>query len=127
MFKKIHRSDDAPAPIGPYSQAVEVDGLIFCSGQIALDAKSGEVLKGSVAEQTKKVMANIQAVLESAGLNFNHVVKTTIYLTDMSDFSVVNEIYGAYFKELPPARSTIAVAGLPKGVQVEIEVIARRL
>lgn len=127
MFKKVHVSADAPAPIGPYSQAVEVDGLIFCSGQIALDAKTGETVKGSVADQTKKVMANIEAVLKAAGLNFNHVVKTTIFLTNMSDFATVNEIYGGYFRELPPARSTIAVAGLPKGVQVEIEVIARRL
>jgi 2-iminobutanoate/2-iminopropanoate deaminase len=127
MFKKVHKSDQAPAPIGPYSQAVEVDGLIFCSGQIALDAQTGEVIKGSVKDQTKKVMMNIEAVLKSAGLNFNHVIKTTIYLTSMSDFADVNEIYGGYFRELPPARSTVAVAGLPKGVQVEIEVIARRL
>lgn len=126
MFKKIHLSVDAPKPIGPYSQAVEVDGLIFCSGQIALDAKSGEVVTGGVAEQTKKVMANIFAVLKSADLDFSNIVKTTIFLTDMKDFSAVNEIYGSYFSTFPPARSTVAVAGLPKGVNVEIEVIARR-
>jgi 2-iminobutanoate/2-iminopropanoate deaminase len=127
MFKKIHVSEDAPAPIGPYSQAVEVDGLIFCSGQIPLDAKTGEVVKGNVSDQTKKVMLNIEAVLKAAGCNFSNVMKTTIYLTDMNDFAAVNEVYGSYFPKLPPARSTVAVKGLPKGVQVEIEVIALRL
>ena len=127
MFKKVHRSDKAPAPIGPYSQAIEVDGLVFCSGQIALDAKSGEVIKGDVAAQTHKVMENIEAVLKSAEMSFSNVVKTTIYLTSMSDFATVNEIYATKFDSAPPARSTVAVAGLPKGVQVEIEVIAKRL
>jgi 2-iminobutanoate/2-iminopropanoate deaminase len=127
MFKNCHRSEDAPAPIGPYSQAVEVDGFVFCSGQIALDAKSGQVVQGGVPEQTKKVMQNIEAVLKSANLTFANIVKTTIFLIDMNDFSAVNEIYGSYFKEAPPARSTVAVSGLPKGVRVEIEVIAKRL
>ncbi len=127
MFKKIHVSADAPAPIGPYSQAVEVNNMVFCSGQIALDAKTGEVLKGSVVEQAEKVMANIQAVLKSAHLTFANVIKTTIFLTDMGDFAAVNEVYAKHFHEAPPARSTIAVAGLPKGVKVEIEVIAMRL
>lgn len=127
MFKKVHCSNEAPAPIGPYSQAVEVDGFVFCSGQIALDAKSGQVVEGGVLEQTQKVMMNIGAVLKSAGLDFSNVIKTTIFLTDMSDFASVNEVYASYFHELPPARSTVAVAGLPKGVKVEVEVIAKRL
>lgn len=127
MFKTIHVSEFAPAPIGPYSQAVEVGGMIFCSGQIALDAKTGEVISGGVSEQTKKVMSNIEAVLKAADLNFSNVVKTTIFLTDMKDFGAVNDIYAGYFKSAPPARSTVAVSGLPKGVQVEIEVIAKRL
>ncbi len=127
MFKKCHVSENAPAPIGPYSQAVEVGGFIFCSGQIALDAKTGQVVSGGVSEQTKKVMQNIEAVLSSAGLTFSNVIKTTIFLIDMNDFASVNEIYAGYFKDAPPARSTIAVSGLPKGVKVEIEVIAKRL
>jgi len=125
-MKKIHRTDNAPAPVGPYSQAVEAGGFLFCSGQIAIDPKTDKVLTGPVPEQTKQVMENIKAVLENAGLGFPSVVKTTIFLTNMSDFAAVNEIYGAYFKENPPARSTIAVAALPKGVQVEVEVIAQR-
>jgi 2-iminobutanoate/2-iminopropanoate deaminase len=127
MFKKVHVSNQAPAPIGPYSQAVEVDGTVYCSGQIPLDAQTGEVLKGSATEQAKKVMANIEAVLKSADLSFSNIVKTTIFLTDMNDFGAVNEVYGAYFQDKPPARSTVQVAGLPKGVNVEIEVIAKRL
>ncbi|MCB0351212.1 MAG: RidA family protein [Bdellovibrionales bacterium] len=127
MFKKVHVSDQAPAPIGPYSQAVEVGGLIFCSGQIPLDAKTGQIVLGGVAEQTKKVMTNIEAVLSAADLNFSNIVKTTIFLTSMSDFSTVNEIYANYFTSAPPARSTVEVSGLPKGVSVEIEVIAKRL
>lgn len=127
MFKKIHVSSEAPAPIGPYSQAVEVNNMVFCSGQIALDARSGDVVKGSIVDQTQKVMANINAVLKSAGLTFANVVKTTIFLVDMNDFSAVNEVYSQFFRDAPPARSTVAVAGLPKNVKVEIEVIAMRL
>lgn len=127
MFKKIHYSEKAPKPIGPYSQAVEVDGMIYCSGQIPLDAATNEVVKGGVDVQTIKVMQNIEEVLKSADLTFSNVIKTTIFLTSMADFATVNEVYAGYFKAAPPARSTVAVAGLPKGVQVEIEVIARRL
>lgn len=123
---KIHLTKNAPAPIGPYSQATEVAGFIFCSGQIALDPKTGAVVSGDVKTQAEQVMKNIGCVLESAGLTFSNVVKTTIFLTNMNDFSAVNEVYGQYFKSNPPARSTIAVAGLPKSVQVEIEVIAKR-
>ena len=127
MFKKIHMSSAAPAPIGPYSQAVEIDGLVFCSGQIALDATTGQVVFGGVAEQTRKVMANIEEVLKAAELSFANVIKTTIFLRDMSDFSAVNEVYSSYFRDAFPARSTVAVAGLPKDVRVEIEIIAKRL
>jgi 2-iminobutanoate/2-iminopropanoate deaminase len=126
VAKKIVHTENAPAPIGPYSQAVESGGFLFCSGQISIDPKSGQVLNGSVGEQAELVMNNIAAVLKAAGLGFENVVKSTIFLTDMGDFPAVNEIYGKYFKSEPPARSTIAVAGLPKGVKVEVEVIASR-
>ena len=125
-MKKILRTDKAPAPVGPYSQAVESGGFLFCSGQIAIDPKSNNVLTGPIEEQAKQVLENIRAVLEEAGLGFQNVVKTTIFLTKMEDFTAVNEVYARYFSEQPPARSTVAVAGLPKGVHVEIEVIAKR-
>lgn len=126
MDKKIYVSKEAPAPVGPYSQAVESGGFVFCSGQIALDAKTGEVFTGDVAEQTRKCMQNVEAVLKAADLQFGNIIKTTIFLTDMGDFAKVNEVYASYFKEAPPARSCVAVAALPKGVNVEIEVLARR-
>ncbi len=126
MTKKIHETKNAPAPIGPYSQAVEINGFVFCSGQIAIDPATGEVKNGSVSEQTELVMKNVGAVLEAAGCTFDNVIKTTIFLTDMADFPAVNEVYGRYFKSAPPARSTVAVAGLPRGVKVEIEVIASK-
>ena len=125
--KEIVLTKDAPEPVGPYSQAIWAGDFLFCSGQIALDPKTGQVVGGSdVQAQTRQVMANIEAVLSAAKLNFSNVIKTTIYLTSMQDFTLVNEIYGGYFKKDPPARSTVAVAGLPKGVSVEIEVLARR-
>lgn len=126
MSKKVYETKKAPAPIGPYSQAVEAGGFLFCSGQIPLDPVTGQISSGPVAEQTELVMKNITAVLEEAGLNFDAVVKTTIFLTDMADFPAVNEVYGRFFKSAPPARSTVAVAGLPRGVKVEIEVLATR-
>ena len=125
-MKTIHRTDKAPAPVGPYSQAVEAGGFMFCSGQIAIDPKNDMVMNGPVPEQTRLVLENIRGLLESAGLGFPNVVKSTIFLTNMADFAAVNEVYGKYFTEQPPARSTIQVAGLPKGVNVEIEVIAKR-
>ena len=124
--QKVICTAKAPAPVGPYSQAVAVGDLLFCSGQIPLDAKSGEIVKGSVTEQTKKVMENIQAVLEAAGVSFNHVVKCGIFLSNMDDFAAVNEVYSRYFGNEPPARSCVEVSRLPKGVDVEIEVIATR-
>jgi 2-iminobutanoate/2-iminopropanoate deaminase len=125
-MKKVIETKLAPSPVGPYSQAVEANGFLFCSGQIAIDPATNQVLQGGVAEQTELVMKNISAVLETNGMNFSHVIKTTIFLMNMSDFPIVNEIYAKAFKAAPPARSTVAVSGLPKGVQVEVEVIACR-
>lgn len=126
MARKIHVSSNAPAPIGPYSQAVEANGFVFCSGQVALDPVSGQVIGETAGDQTKQVMKNVEAVLRAADLRFSNVIKTTIFLTDMADFASVNEVYGEYFKNDPPARSTVAVKGLPKNVKVEIEVLACR-
>lgn len=125
-FKKIFETKNAPAPIGPYSQAVEAGGFLFCSGQIPLDPLTGQTLTGSVGEQAELAMKNVGAVLKEAGLAYANIVKTTIFLTDMGDFPAVNEVYGKYFTSEAPARSTVAVAGLPRGVKVEIEVTARR-
>ena len=122
---KIILTENAPAPVGAYSQAVKCNGFLFCSGQIPINPKTNEVLKGTATEQAELVMKNIEAVLKAADLVFADIVKTTIYLTNMNDFAQVNEVYGKYFKSNPPARSTIAVAALPKGVNVEIEVLAR--
>lgn len=125
-MKKIIRTDKAPAPVGPYSQAVESGGFLFCSGQIAIDPKTNQVSNGPIEEQAIIVMENIKAVLGEAGMTFENVIKTTIYLINMSDFVKVNEVYAKYFEAQPPARSTVAVSGLPKGVHVEIEVLAKR-
>lgn len=124
--KRIVLTQDAPAPVGPYSQAVQLGDILFCSGQIAIDPRTNEVMKGSIPEQTELVMKNIKAVLAAASMDFSHVVKTTIFLTDMNDFAAVNSIYAKSFVGEPPARSTVAVSALPKGVNVEIEVIASR-
>jgi 2-iminobutanoate/2-iminopropanoate deaminase len=118
-------SDAAPAPIGPYSQAVRSGGFLFCSGQVALDPATGELVDGGVEAQTERAMQNVGAVLAAAGLTFADVVKTTIFLIDMADFAKVNAIYGGFFDQTKPARSTVAVAQLPRGARVEIEVIAR--
>lgn len=125
-MKETIATDQAPAAIGPYSQAVKTTGTttIYCSGQIALIPGNGELLDGDVAAQCRQVMFNLQAVLRAAGAGFPDVVKTTIYLEDMADFAAVNEVYASYFDENPPARATVAVRGLPKGVQVEIDAIA---
>ncbi len=123
MPKQIILTPHAPQPIGPYSQAVRVGDLLFCSGQIPLDPVTGQVVSQEVGEQTKKVMENLQAVLAAAGRGWESVAKTTIFLKSMQDFPRVNEIYGAYFADQPPARSTVEVARLPKDVLVEIEMI----
>jgi len=123
-MKEIISTSEAPGAIGPYSQAVRSGSFLFCSGQIPLDPKSGELVQGDIAAQTQRVLNNIAAVLRAEGLTFDHVVKTTIFLTNLGDFQIVNKIYGSYFKQDPPARSTVQVAALPKGANVEIEVIA---
>jgi 2-iminobutanoate/2-iminopropanoate deaminase len=118
-------SDEAPKAIGPYSQAIRAGNLLFCSGQIPLDPRTGEIVGGSeVAAQARQVMENLKAVLQAAGASFAHVVKTTIYLSDLGNFREVNEIYGGYFSSAPPARATVQVAGLPRGALVEIDAIA---
>ncbi len=114
----------APAPVGPYSQAINVDGFIFCSGQVGLDPKSGKIVEGGVAAQAQQVLYNLAAVLAAADLTFAAIVKTTIFLVDINDFATVNAIYGERMGTPPPARSTVAVAALPLGARVEIEAIA---
>jgi 2-iminobutanoate/2-iminopropanoate deaminase len=124
MEKTIIQTNNAPAPIGPYNQAVKANGFLFASGQIALDPATGELKTANIEEETHRVMKNIGAVLQTAGHNFSHIVKTTIFLSDMALFTAVNEIYGSYFTGNYPARETVAVKGLPKGVNVEISVIS---
>ena len=123
-MKKPIFSSEAPAAIGPYSQGMRSGRFLFCSGQIPLDPKSGEIISGDIASQTRQVMDNIAAILRTEGLTFENVVKTTIFLTNLTDFQTVNEIYGSYFKQNPPARSTVQVSALPREANVEIEVIA---
>ena len=123
-MKKIISTNEAPAAIGPYSQAVRSGNFLFCSGQIPLDPKSGEIVPGDIAKQTRRVLDNIAAVLRAERLTFDNVVKTTIFLTDLEDFQTVNEVYGSYFKQDPPARSTVQVSALPKGAKIEIDAIA---
>lgn len=122
--KEIICSDRAPAAIGPYSQGVKAGGLIFFSGQIPIDPLTGDVLQGDIAAQAELVMNNIEALLAAVQLDFSAVVKTTIFLTDLGDFAAVNEIYGRRFSVAPPARSTVEVKALPRGVNIEIEIIA---
>jgi 2-iminobutanoate/2-iminopropanoate deaminase len=124
IVKDIISTDRAPAAIGPYSQGVKAGGFVFFSGQIPLDPASGAVCTGDIAEQTELVMNNIAALLAAAGVDFGSIVKTTIFLTDLADFTIVNGIYGRRFPQAPPARSTVEVRALPRGVAIEIEVIA---
>jgi 2-iminobutanoate/2-iminopropanoate deaminase len=124
MLKRQIQTSAAPAAIGPYSQAIQIGDFIFCSGQIPLDPQSGNMVAGGIVEQTHQVMANIGAVLHASGRDFSCVVKTTIYLTDLADFATVNEIYGSFFDDVPPARACVQVAALPKGAAIEIELIA---
>jgi 2-iminobutanoate/2-iminopropanoate deaminase len=124
--KKIIETTTAPKPVGPYSQAVTAGPFTFCSGQIALRPEDGTMVKGDVREEALQVLRNIEAVLKAANLKMSDIVKTTIFLTSMQDFAAVNEVYGQFFKTEPPARSTFAVAGLPKDAKVEIEVTAFR-
>lgn len=124
MEKIVVLATQAPKPIGPYSQAIKAGGFLFCSGQIPLDAETGQVTPQDIEGQTRKVMQNIEAVLRAAGCNWESVVKATLFLKSMSDFPKVNEVYASYFKADPPARSTVEVSRLPKDVGIEIEVIA---
>ena len=124
-MKKIIKTDKAPLPVGPYNQAVIVDKTLYISGQVAINPENNEIIKGSVEDATKLIMKNIESILNEAGFNFKNVVRSKIYLTDMSNFSKVNAIYGSYFeKNQEPARTTIEVSGLPLGVDVEIDMIA---
>jgi 2-iminobutanoate/2-iminopropanoate deaminase len=124
MTREAISTTNAPGAIGPYSQAVKAEGsFLFLSGQIPL-TPGGELVRGTIAEQTTQCMKNIEAVMEAAGLTFGNIVKTTIFLSSMDHFAAVNEVYGSFFGEAPPARSTVAVAGLPRGVDVEIESLA---
>ncbi len=125
-MKNIIYSENVPKPIGPYSQAVEIDNLVFLSGQIGIDPKTGNIVQGGIASETRQVMNNIRAVLEEANLSFENVIKVTIFLTNLTVFNEVNQIYGEYFTEDFPARSTIEVQALPKGAKIEIEVIVQK-
>ncbi len=124
MKRESIASDGAPKPIGPYSPAIKTDHLIYCAGQTPLNPTTGELVTGSVQEQTERVLENLSAVLKAASSSLENVVKTTVFLTSLNDFAAMNEVYARYFPSVPPARSTIAVAGLPRGAQVEIECIA---
>ena len=123
----VVQTDNAPKAIGPYSQALVVDGWVYCSGQIALDPATGEIVAGDVTVQTERVMKNLAAVLNAAGASLSDIVKTTVFLSDMTHFAAMNEVYGRHFGGHRPARSTVAAAGLPRGVSVEIDCVARKL
>lgn len=124
MNKQIINTNAAPAPIGPYNQSIKANGFLFVSGQIAIDAKTGNIDAVTIKEETHQVMKNLSAILSEAGIGFDAVVKTTIFLTDMVHFAEVNEVYATYFEGSHPARETVAVKGLPKNVNVEISMIA---
>mgnify|MGYP001398083721 CR=1 FL=1 len=123
-MKEVIQSDNAPAPIGPYSQAIAVNGMLYVSGQIPIDQSTGKVVVGSIVEETHQVMKNIGHILKEAGLDYRNIVKTSIFVKNMSDFGAINETYGEYFTEDPPARETVEVSRLPKDVNVEISCIA---
>ncbi len=124
MMNKIIHTEKAPAAVGPYSQAVESNGMLFISGQIPLNPKTGKIVEGGIVEQTEQVMQNIEAILTEAGYKFTDVIKSTCLLSDMENFGAMNEVYGKYYSSNPPARAAFAVKSLPLGVMVEIETIA---
>jgi 2-iminobutanoate/2-iminopropanoate deaminase len=124
MRRELIQTDKAPRAIGPYAQAIKIDGLLFTSGQIALDPTTGKLIDGDISAQTRRVLDNLKAVLESGGSSLNQVVKTTVYLTDLSAFSKMNEVYAEYLGHVKPARSTVGVAALPLGASVEIDLVA---
>jgi 2-iminobutanoate/2-iminopropanoate deaminase len=125
VSRRVISTDEAPAAVGAYSQAIAGEGLVFCSGQVPLDPASGELIEGSVAEQTRRCMQSLSAVLDAAGSSLKGVVKVTAYLTDMADFQEFNDVYSEFFASDPPARATVGVAALPKGASVEVECIAQ--
>ena len=122
--KKVVKTDAAPGALGPYSQAIVAGGVVYCAGQIPLDPATGNIVSGGVAEQTAQVLKNLRAVLKAAGSDLDRAVKTTVFLKDMNDFAAMNEVYAKHFGAMPPARSTVEVARLPRDVRVEIEVVA---
>ena len=124
MEKKIIATNKAPAAIGPYSQAIKIDNFLYTSGQISLDAETMEMVTGSIEIETEKVLQNLEAILMEDGLNLNHVIKTTVYLSDLDDFSKMNQVYESFFSDNKPARACVQVAALPKGAKVEIDAIA---
>ena len=124
MSKKEIATSQAPAALGPYSQGISTGNLVFISGQLPIDPSTGSLIEGPISEQTKLIMKNIEAVAKEAGSSLDHIVKTTIFLTDLGNFKEVNDAYGAFFKDVPPARATVQVAALPLGASVEIEAIA---
>lgn len=126
MSKKVVYTKQAPEPIGPYSQAIEANNMVFISGQIAIQPSTGNLLTSNIEDETRQVMSNLDAILKTAGLTFSNVVKTTIFLKDMNNFPKVNAIYGEHFQQQPPARETVEVSRLPKDVNVEISCIAIR-
>jgi len=123
---KAIQTNNAPAAIGPYSQAIEVNGFIFASGQIPIDPATGEFVEGGIKEQTRQSLLNAKSILIAAGTDLNHVVKTTVYLSDMANFAAMNEVYSSFFEQPFPARSAVAVKDLPKGALVEVEVLAAK-
>ncbi len=123
-MRQIIKTEDAPGAIGPYSQAVAANGFVFVSGQIPIDPATGQFVEGGIAEQTEQVLRNLSKVLDAAGTSLARVVKTTVFLADMGDFAAMNEVYGRFFDENPPARSTVQAARLPRDARVEIDVIA---
>jgi len=123
-MRDVILTDRGPKPIGPYSQAIRTNGFLYVSGQVALDPKTGEIVGSDIRQQTERALENVKGILEAAGSNMHHVVKTTVFLKDMNEFAAMNEVYAKYFTLAPPARSTVQVARLPKDALVEIEVIA---
>jgi 2-iminobutanoate/2-iminopropanoate deaminase len=124
MDKQIIKTDNAPKPVGPYSQAVKAGNLVFVAGQVAIDPKTGALIQGDIKDQTKRVLENIKSILEAASLSMDHVVKTSVFLRNIADFSKMNDIFGTYFRSGPPARTTVQAGNLPPGAEVEIDAVA---
>lgn len=124
MDKQIIKTDKAPKPVGPYSQAVKAGNLIFVAGQVAIDPKTGTLIQGDIKDQTRRVLENIKAVLEAASLSMDHVVKSSVFLKNIADFSKMNDVYATYFRSGPPARTTVQAGNLPPGAEIEIDVVA---